>query len=352
MPTTHENRPGSGLSVLLTGGSGFLGKAIAAELLDPGCPLPVARLRIFDVVPYRGISDPRVEFIQGDVRDRAHVEEACRGIDAVIHSAAIVDWGTRPESEIFAVNTDGTRLMVEACRKMGIRYMVYTSSLDAIYTGRTMRGIDETIPYPAKHATSYCASKAEAEKVVLQAAAEGLSACVLRPSDIWGPADPFHIGSLINMAKGGFYVRLGDGTALSQHVYVGNMAWAHILALKALLDGNPAVAGQAYLISDAPPSNFFRFFDAIVEGAGYRIWPRNFWIPRGIAYAMGASAEFFALLLRPVKKTQPKFSRFAVRYTCNDFTFNTVKARRDFGFEPKYPHTVAFEETVKFYRNR
>ena len=107
--------------------------------------------------------------------------------------------------------------------------------------------------------------------------------------------------------------------------------------------------GNAYFITDGPPSNFFRFFDAIVEGAGYRIRPGNIWIPRPIAYAIGAMAEFTALLIRPVKKYNPKFSRFAVLYTCSDFTFTSAKAASDFGFNPKYSKEEAFEMTVKHY---
>jgi hypothetical protein len=64
-------------------------------------------------------------------------------------------------------------------------------------------------------------------------------------ADIWGEGDPFHIGSLIDMAKGGFYVRIGNGSSKSQHVNAGNMAVAHIQAARALIDGNSRVGGQA-----------------------------------------------------------------------------------------------------------
>ena len=338
------------ISILLTGGSGFLGKAIAGELLDPASPVPCSKLRIFDVNEYDGPADPRIEFMRGDVRDRDALARACAGVQAVVHSAAIVDWGTHPEEEVLAVNYTGTMNVIEACVKAGIGYLVFTSSLDAIYNGKAMRGIDESVPYPDVHPNMYCRSKALAEQAVMAADRPGLATCSLRPADIYGPADPFHIGSLIDMAKGGFYVRLGDGTALSQHVFVGNMAWSHVLALRALMDGNRELRGKAYFISDAPASNFFRFFDSIVAGAGYRIRPANLWIPRPVAYAIGAMTEFGALLLRPVKKINPKFSRFAVIYTCSDFTFNTDRALRDFGFVPKYEHAEALEKTIAFYR--
>jgi nucleoside-diphosphate-sugar epimerase len=153
------------------------------------------------------------------------------------------------------------------------------------------------------------------------------------------------------MAKGGFYVRLGNGKARCQHIYVGNIAHAHLQAAHALMNGSGHIGGQVYFMTDAPGSNFFKFFDQVVEGAGYRIRPGNFWIPRWLAYGMGSMSEFFAWLIRPVKFYHPKFSRFAVTYTCTSYTFNSDKARRDFGFEPKYSKEEALERTIMFYRN-
>jgi nucleoside-diphosphate-sugar epimerase len=152
------------------------------------------------------------------------------------------------------------------------------------------------------------------------------------------------------MAKGGFYVRLGNGKSVCQHVYVGNMAHALLLASAALLEGNNKVDGQAYFITDGPPSNFFSFFDRFVEGAGYRIWPKNLWLPRWFAYGLGSISEFIAVLLRPVKKYSPKMSRFAVTYTCTSYTFTADKAKKDFGFIPKYSSEEAFEKTIAYFR--
>jgi nucleoside-diphosphate-sugar epimerase len=336
--------------ILLTGGSGFLGKAIVDELLDTSSPLPVSQLRIADLKPYEGKNDERIDFRKGDIRDYSFVLEAAKGMDIIIHSAAIVDWGTKSTDEVLSVNTGGTENIIKACIELQIRYLVYTSSLDAIFGGKPLVNIDESIAYPEKHPTSYCTSKYLAEKAVLAANDGGLKTCALRPSDIYGENDPYHIGSLLAMAKGGFYIRLGNGKSKSQHVYVRNIAHAHVLAMKALLDGNSAIPGNAYLITDAPGSNFFHFFDKIVEGAGYKIWPKNLWLPRTLAMLIGSVSEGIAILARPVKKYTPKMSRFAVTYTCTDFTFSSDKAKRDFGFVPKYTEEEAFERTVSFYR--
>jgi nucleoside-diphosphate-sugar epimerase len=337
-------------AILVTGGSGFLGKNIVKELLDPSSPIDPSEIRVFDIKPYNGIQNDKVTFIQGDIRNYNEVEKACEGVDVVIHSAAIIDWGTQPESVVFAINTDGTQNVINACLKNKVHYLVYTSSLDAVFTGKPLVDIDENQPYPGKPQTSYCASKIESEKLVKAACSAKLKTCILRPSDIYGEADPYHIDSLIDMAKTGFYVRLGNGKSKCQHVYVRNMAHAHVLAANALLQNNEKVLGKAYLITDGPGSNFFTFFDQIVSGAGYNIFPKNFWIPRRIAFAMGSISEFAAWLVSPIKKYNPKFSRFAVIYTCNDFTFNSNKAKTDFGWEPKYSTPQAVENTINYYK--
>ncbi|MBK8829829.1 MAG: NAD-dependent epimerase/dehydratase family protein [Saprospiraceae bacterium] len=94
--TTNSNAH-SPLSILVTGGSGFLGKAIVEEFLDASCPVSVRLLRVYDLKPYPGKGDDRIEFIQGDICDPDGINKACEGMDVVIHAAAIVDWGRRSQ---------------------------------------------------------------------------------------------------------------------------------------------------------------------------------------------------------------------------------------------------------------
>ena len=340
----------AGYNILLTGGSGFLGTSLIRELLDDSSPVPVRELRILDLQPIKDHPDPRITVTLGDVTDLNILMEVCRHVDLVIHSAAVVDWGTQSRKRILAVNYTGTLNVVEACRTCGVKHLVYTSSLDVLFDGNPLTDVDELTPYPEKHSTSYCVSKYLAEKKVMEANREDLRTCVIRPADIYGEGDPYHIGSLIQMARKGFYVRLGNGKSRCQHAYVGNVAHAHVLAAAALLDGNGTIAGRAYFITDGPPSNFFTFFDAFVEAAGYSIRPRNAWLPRWFAYALGCISESVAFLLRPVHRYAPKMSRFAVTYTCTDYTFRPDRAEKELGFRPRYSREEAFERTVAYFR--
>jgi len=336
--------------ILVTGGNGFLGRAIVDELLEDSKVLNHDVIRILDKNENSFITDSRIEYLQGDVRNYEDVNKACKGMNVVFHTAAIVDWGIIPENEVLDINVGGTENIIKACKETKVEVLVFTSSLDAVYSGKPLVNIDESQPYPKIHRTSYCKSKFLGEKRVQEIPKGQLKNCILRPSDIYGERDPYHIDALVEMSKNGFYVRLGNGKSRCQHVYVGNMAHAHLLAAKALLENNEKVNGSIYFITDGPGENFFKFFDAIVKAAGYKIWPKNLWLPRRLAYSMGSISEFVAFLMRPIKRYVPKFSRFAVAYTCTDFTFNSDKAENDFGFVPKYSSKDAFERTVSYFR--
>jgi nucleoside-diphosphate-sugar epimerase len=344
--------PPSRLNILVTGGAGFLGSFIVKELLDPECPLTIQKVRIFDVKHPAAFHDERVEFFSGDVCNPHQISRACEGMDLVIHSAAIIDWGTKTPGEVYAANFVGTKNVVSACREKRVQMLVYTSSLDVVITGKPLRNIDESQPYAANHLNMYCESKCLAEQLVLAENNNGFRTCALRPADIWGEGDPYHIPPLIEMAKRGFYIRIGNGKARNQHVYAGNMAWAHVLAAKALAEGHSRVYGNAYFITDGEPANFFVFFDEIVSRSGYRIWPRNLWLPKGVTYLLGMVSEYVAFMMRPFRYYNPRLSRFAVMYTTTDFTFSAEKAKRDLGFLPRYGSDEALKRTVAYFRKK
>ena len=336
-------------NILVTGGSGFLGSRIVKELLSEDSPIKPGKIVVFDVQAYKGLINDKVEFVNEDIRDYSALEKASKDIDLVIHCAAIIDWGTRSKQEVLSVNVGGTENVIKACEQNKIQNLVYTSSLDAVFSGKPLVNINEDQPYPSSYHTVYCESKVLGEQAVLRAHSSSLKTCVLRPSDIYGEGDPYHMDALIDMAKSGFYVRLGNGKSKCQHVYVGNMAFAHVLAANALWTENKKVERQIYFITDAKGVNFFTFFDRIVAGAGYKIFPANLWLPYALAYSIGSISEFIAVLWRPVKHYNPKFSRFAVIYTCMDFTFSSKKALKDFEFLPKYSHEESIKNTIDYY---
>jgi sterol-4alpha-carboxylate 3-dehydrogenase (decarboxylating) len=252
-------------SILITGGAGFLGRAIVHELQKPA-PAGFAsapEIRIFDARP-DAPRHPGVANIRGDVRHYEDLLEACRGVDVVLHAASLVDYGHASEHALEAINVQGTENAIRACREAGVPGLVYTSSMDVVYGAEPIVNGDETLPYPERFADAYARTKALAEQAVVAAngaartarageadAAARLRTCVIRPCGMYGEADPYHVSGVLRTVQGGLLAaRIGDGSAVFQHVYVGNVAHAHVLAAARLLEPESPAAGQACFVAD------------------------------------------------------------------------------------------------------
>ena len=348
--------------VLITGGEGFLGRALIRELQKPEAdsPLHPREIRVFDLRPANGGGLPGVTRIRGDVCQRADLQRACAGADVVFHLAALIDWNQRVPAAVREVNVGGTVNVIDACREAGVGALVSASSLDAIYTGGDVRDADESTPYPARFPNDYCASKADAEQAVLRADGAPLNGgrspgarlrtIVLRPCAIWGEGDPFHIGNFLKLARFGPVFRLGRDQRPYQFVYVGNIAHAFVLAARALLLGRAEAAGQVYFIKDFPPKNIFDQMEPFVRAGGGRMLPAALALPqrplRAIAYLVEAAAR----VLRPIRETTPLLTPFSVDSACSQFTLATDKAERLLGYSPIYSEAEALQRTVDFVR--
>jgi D-erythronate 2-dehydrogenase len=166
--------------VLITGGTGFIGKKLAAALLREGSLAleggpsgPVERVTLFDAFPGEGVpEDPRVEVVTGDVADPDTVRRLAEGADAVWHLAAIVSANAEADFELgMRVNLDGTRLLLEELRATGRRPRIVFASSCAVYGGDVPAVIgDHTHLTPQ---TSYGAQKAMGELLVTDYSRKG-----------------------------------------------------------------------------------------------------------------------------------------------------------------------------------
>ena len=174
-------------TVLVTGGTGFLGAYVIRELLDKGYAVRAIRrgntLPAF--IPAHRLQ--QAQWIAGDVLDVSGLEEAMEGVDGVIHTAAMVSFSGRDRSELFRVNVEGTANVVNAALTQNVRRFVHVSSVAAL--GRSGQG--ETVTEKksweeSKYNTSYAISKFRGEVEVWRGIGEGLPAVVVNPSTILG----------------------------------------------------------------------------------------------------------------------------------------------------------------------
>ena len=313
------------MHALVTGGGGFLGRAIVELLLVRG-----EQVRLLARGRYPELEAQGVESVQADVQDAAAVAAACRGIDTVFHVAAVAGiWGSW--QHYYGINTLGTRNVLTGCRQHGVARLVYTSSPSVTFAGRDQRGVDESAPYPQRWLCHYPHSKAIAEQEVLAANGHGgLLTCSLRPHLIWGPRDAHLIPRLIERARRGQLRQIGDGKNLIDAVYVDNAAAAHLLAADALRPASPA-AGKAYFITNGEPVNCWQWINGILALAGLPPVTKRISLPA--AYAAGAALEAVWTVLR--RTDEPRMTRFLAAQLATSHYFDISAARRDLGYHPR-----------------
>ncbi|MBI4829284.1 MAG: NAD-dependent epimerase/dehydratase family protein [Nitrospinae bacterium] len=321
------------MNILVTGGGGFLGRYVVERLIARGDTV-VSLTR----QPHPELASLGARAVQGDVTDSAVVNEAARGVDGVIHTAARVGvWG--PWREFFETNVTGTRNVVAACRANGVSRLVYVSSPSVIFDGRAHEGINESIPYPARYLAHYPQTKAIAEREVLQANGhDNVFTCALRPHLIWGPRDTNLIPRLIARAKSGRLMRVGNGANLVDMVYVENAADACLNALDRLVPGSP-VSGAAYFITNGAPVKLWEWVDDILARLDLPKVTRA--VSASAAYRIGAAFEIAWRLLGI--RGEPPMTRFLALQLSSSHWFDISRARRELGYSP----AVGYEEGMR-----
>jgi len=313
------------VKVLVTGAGGFLGSYLVEQLLAQGHQVRGLTRRN----PSR-LAGLGIEVVEADLRDRRAVVDACRGVQIVFHTAAVIGlWG--PWKHFYRTNTQGTEHVVEGCRTHGVGRLVYTSSPSVTFDGTSQAGVDESVGYSRRWLCHYPRSKALAEQCVLGAnGRDGLLSCALRPHLIWGPRDPHLVPRLIARARAGRLRRIGDGTNRIDTVYVENAAAAHVQAADALVPGSP-VAGSAYFISQGEPVNCWEWISRLLGLAGLPPVAKS--TTARAAWRLGAMMELAWTLLR--LPGEPPMTRFLAVQLSTSHYFDISRARRDFGYQPK-----------------
>ncbi|MCA8997092.1 MAG: NAD-dependent epimerase/dehydratase family protein [Planctomycetaceae bacterium] len=321
------------MSILVTGGGGFLGRYIVEKLLARG-----ERVKVFARGEYPDLEALGAEVIRGDIQNPQQVDDALNGISSVFHTAAVPGiWG--PWSMYHGINTLGTNHVLDACRKHQVGRLVYTSSPSVVYDGKPHLDANESLPYPTDWFCHYPHSKALAEQAVLAAdGREGLRTVALRPHLIWGPRDNHLIPRLIQRAKAGRLRRVGDGSNFVSMSYVENAADAHLQAFDAL-SSEAQCAGKAYFINEPEPVKLWDWVDEILAMAD--LPPVRKTISSGAAYSVGRILESVWGTLK--LGGEPPMTRFLASQLSQSHSYSIENARKDFGYSP----SVSIEEGMR-----
>src|SRR5207302_7407749 len=225
----------------LTGATGFLGFHVARVLADQGANL---RLLVRPTSNLKNLEGLKAETATGDLRDAASLEKAMSGCDTVFHVAADYRLWVRDSAEMYRSNVDGTRAILDAARKNGVRRVVYTSSVATM--GFTSNGhpADEDSPVSlADMIGHYKRSKFMAEQVALEAGRSGMHVVTVNPTTPVGEGDvkPTPTGRIVlDFLKRKFPAYVETGLNL---VDVRECARGHVAALERGQPGHRYILG-------------------------------------------------------------------------------------------------------------
>jgi len=344
-------------TVVVTGGSGFLGRHIVEQLKESN---EYDAIRVMDIrVPEQGDRVAGVDYVGCDLRVQEDVDEAIDGASVVIHTATAAPTGANAYNHrlMESVNVDGTKHVIESCWKYGVKALVYTSSASVVFDGKDLVMVNEDIPYASKPLDFYTVTKIEGEKLVLEANGKhGLLTCSLRPSGIFGEYDQLTVPTIIAKAKAGKmkYI-IGSGKNMMDWTYAGNVAYAHILAASHLLQAagqqkgqTPKAGGKAYFITNNDPKPFWGMMGDICQGLGYGR-PRIH-LPFMLVMAIACFVQYILVpLLKPFKRLETDFTPFRITVSAVNRTFSSGRAMEDFGYQPKVGMDQALKQTLLYF---
>ena len=380
-------------TLVVTGGSGWLGSTIAKIAYRHWDGL--REIRLFDLNPpdrdvitnITGFSPPegrpKVSYHHGSILDEDDLLSCFAKADVVIHCAGLVENGSLLlRKRMKSVNVDGTQKVVLSCLECGVRVLVFAgSSTQILQTGsREPVQYDEsskvTSPLIFPH---YGGSKNEAENLVLLAdgkeGREGvaLRTCSLRCPTMYGEEDRGMVPPMIRMARHcfGCFLPLGltgnNGVTMSS-LYVGNGAWAHIVAARRLLDSGDAmyaddesavdsvsdtgaeVGGKFFYVGDHTPNcSLSNFAAQFLRPMGYRVLPVGipFFVLRILVFLM----EFVAIFLAFFRiDASSSLNRSTLRFFKLSHSISWERARRELGYAPLFSHQTALAQSMQYYR--
>jgi nucleoside-diphosphate-sugar epimerase len=324
------------MKVLVTGGTGFLGKSVARALTARGHEV---RLLARGASHLEGL--PAGDIVRGDVCDPASVKKAAEGCQAVLHMAALVKMWVPERRDFDRVNVEGLKASLAAAEAVGAR-LVYTSSFMAL--GPTSATpADEAQLHPGhSFRNDYERTKAQADVVARAAAAAGRDVVLLYPGVVYGPGDRTAGNIVVNMIadhlRGRFPGVIGPGDRLWSYAFVEDVAAGHVDALE------KGRAGERYVLAGENVS-MNDFFRQLAEVAGVPA-PRLH-IPYAAAGAMGWMLYAWAELTGK----EPLLTHEVVGVFREHWAYSSAKAQRDLGYRTT-PLREGLRRTLEWLRGQ
>lgn len=322
--------------VIVTGGGGFVGKALCLALKDKYQVFAISRNH-YPELEEQGIVSLRADI--SDYKALLNLSEQLNSSTTIFHTAAHVKmWGKY--KDFYRTNVIGTKNLLMLAQSLKTHKFIYTSSPSVIADGSNLKGVNESYPYPKKFKAFYPKTKSIAEQMVLKANSLEVKTLALRPHLIWGQGDTNLIPTILEKARSGKLAIIGDGNNLVDLSYIEDCVAAHLNAMEAL-DNNPKSNGKAYFVSQGEPINLWQWINKVLKYHDIPAVSKK--VPYAVAYPLACAIETFCNIL-PFN-LEPPLSKFLVSEMATDHYFDISRAKELLGYQPKYTVQEALEKS-------
>lgn len=320
------------MRAFVTGGSGFIGKALIRKLLERGYEVhALAR----SPSSAENLHRMGVEIVQGSLDDLEALRAGMEGCELVFHVAGWYKLGTRNQEQFERINVDGTRNVLSTAHQLGIPKIIYTSTV-AVFGDTHGQLVDESYRMPAEQAflTEYDRTKWKAHyEVALPLIEQGAPIIIVQPGAVVGPGDHSLVDSLMRMYLSGMMVVIPGPELTLTFAHVEDIAEGHILAAE---KGRP---GESYILA-GPPASIGEAAELWSQITGKN--PPRFKIParylKPFAPLMGQLSQILPL--------PPLLSYDSTAILGATYIASAEKARRELGWSPR-PLNVTFREALQ-----
>lgn len=314
-------------SVLVTGGTGFLGSHLCLKLHEQGHEVTSLARRLNPDLEEAGIKQIQMDLTAFSTQ----LDEVLKNVDAVFHTAGkVAMWGAW--EDFYRINVEGTKNLVDAAKKQGVKYFIYTSTPSVVFDNHDIKEGDESLPYASDSKSLYARSKIPAEKYVLENNGQNLKTLALRPHLIFGPGDENLIPRLVEKSKKGRLRIIGKGKNLVDVIHISNAVDAHIKSYEALKTKTSNVEGEVFFIAQEKPVELWEFINRVL--ARYQQPKIKRHLPYSVAYALAFIIEFLFKFFRITDK-EPPTTRFVVMQLAKSHYFSHSKAYEKICYTPQ-----------------
>jgi nucleoside-diphosphate-sugar epimerase len=311
--------------ILLTGASGFVGRALFARLRNNG---GTVRAAVRAYAADARISDQAIAV--GDIGPDTDWSKALSGCDAVVHLAARVHVMQPGASaaDYFRVNVEGSEQLARSAAAAGVRRFVFLSSVKV--NGEATEGRPFSESDPPAPVDDYAVSKMRAEACLRRIAAEtGMEVVALRPPLVYGPGVRANFLSLLRVVEAGLPLPLASVANLRSLIYVGNL----VSAIETCIH-HPAAAGNTYFVTDDDDVSTPELI-------------------RRIAAALGRSPRLFPLPVSLLEGAAALFGRRAqVQRLTASLQMDVSRIKSELRWTPPVTMQQGLMETASWYRTR